>query len=380
MFPINPINFSLAKTSASNIRQVQNSYKKMGDMSFNNMFPLDLVTSTKYGGNFMVFYINEQDKSEYTQGTENRRVKRKVRLPNGEITTSNVPTVGRTALTGRRVNRTSKTTSAIALYIPNTLSVTTSTGYDIIDLDFVVGSLAREMTDSGLSNALMNFLGDAPNYFKDETSRKLFGLYAFSAGLQGLGDFLGSVPVLGNLGKIPEALQERAKSAILLGTGATFNPFKEVLFRTVEFRRFSFKYTLLPRNQKEMDQINRIINLFYFHMLPEERTEYSGRFWEFPSDFDIEFYKINFNNEKNVYENMFLMALSTCVLTNVAIDFVPGGEFVTRHDGSPVGVTLALDFVETEIMSKNRVAELYNMKYMNNNFIKPSEPIEFGGR
>ena len=85
----------------------------------------------------------------------------------------------------------------------------------------------------------------------------------------------------------------------------------------------------------------------------------AARYFTIPSEFDPEYY---FNGK----ENPFLDFISSCVLTNVGVDYTSGGSFLTHHDGSPFSVALTLNFQETEILTKNRIQEIYNDRFKRN--------------
>ena len=57
-------------------------------------------------------------------------------------------------------------------------------------------------------------------------------------------------------------------------------------------------------------------------------------------------------------ENSFYNKIATCVLQSVNVDYTPGS--VTSHaDGSPVQIKMALNFLETEMITKDHVKAGY---------------------
>ena len=53
-------------------------------------------------------------------------------------------------------------------------------------------------------------------------------------------------------------------------------------------------------------------------------------------------------------ENGFYNKIATCVLKGVNVDYTPGG--VRSHgDGSPVKITMGLNFTETEMITKDHI-------------------------
>ena len=53
-------------------------------------------------------------------------------------------------------------------------------------------------------------------------------------------------------------------------------------------RSFTYNFNLAPRNEEETMEIQRIIQLFRFHMAPEMQ-EANGRYLTLPSEFDIHY-------------------------------------------------------------------------------------------
>lgn len=133
-------------------------------------------------------------------------------------------------------------------------------------------------------------------------------------------------------------------------TRSAMNPRKEQLFKNVGFRKFSFQWTLVPKNQKEAETILNIIKEFKFHMHPELTP--GGFFYVYPSEFDMKFYFAG-------VENTALSKISTCVLTDLKVNYTPNSEFVTYKDGMPDSIQLTLAFTELELLTKERIEKGY---------------------
>jgi hypothetical protein len=128
--------------------------------------------------------------------------------------------------------------------------------------------------------------------------------------------------------------------------GVAQNPHKIVLFTGVNFRDHTFSWKLSPRNRRESDLINTIINMFTYYSHPEYVA--GGLFFKYP-----EFFKIRFRHPEYLFE------LQPAVCTNVKVDFHSQGTpaYVRMADGSgppaPAEITLSLSFKETEIITKD---------------------------
>ena len=133
--------------------------------------------------------------------------------------------------------------------------------------------------------------------------------------------------------------------------GRAANPHMEVLFSGVSLRQFTYNFTFMPRNEEEQQEVRNIIELFRFHAAPELREGHS-MFLTLPSEFDIHYMYQPASGEAT--ENSFYNKIATCVLKGVNVDYTPGG--VRSHgDGSPVKITMTLNFTETEMITKDHI-------------------------
>jgi hypothetical protein len=133
------------------------------------------------------------------------------------------------------------------------------------------------------------------------------------------------------------------------GTGTTMNPFKEQLFEDVNPRDFKFNYKFLPRSAAESANVQKIIQMFKFHMHPELSS--GGLFYIYPSEFNVVYYYMGKAN-KTVHK------ISTCVLENMHVDY-GGQQFSSFTDGSPTEVNMSLSFKELETLTKERILAGY---------------------
>ena len=138
--------------------------------------------------------------------------------------------------------------------------------------------------------------------------------------------------------------------------GQADNPFLEVFFQSMNMRTFTYNFNLAPRNEEETMEIQRIIQLFRFHMAPEMQ-EANGRYLTLPSEFDIHYMMVTKDGEGR--ENDYFNRIATCVLTDVSTNFTPGEKLRTFEDGAPTQITLSLTFKETEMLTKEKINEGY---------------------
>jgi hypothetical protein len=145
------------------------------------------------------------------------------------------------------------------------------------------------------------------------------------------------------------------KALAAAGTGLVTNPMLELIYSSPSFRNFSFSFMLYPRSEKEAQQVQKILETLRFHSAPEIKNNTGGFFLIPPSEFDISF-MYNGSANPNIDK------ISTCVLTNMSVDYAPkgfhayevGGENDAKlgRTGMPVGIGLTLSFMETQILTK----------------------------
>jgi hypothetical protein len=192
-----------------------------------------------------------------------------------------------------------------------------------------------------------------------EESEKLFNnIKAFTQGnFDNVNDMLVSLGEAGSvLGRqvIQGALEVAFPGAagfFTKQTGRAINPRLELAFQSVPFRSFTFEFDFAPKNIKEVEMVNKMMQLFKFHMLPDVSDE---KYLITPSEFQIAYY---YRDKANMY----IPKISRCVLTDMSVDYSPEGVFHTfkadDKGAMPVVSKMTLSFTETEIMTKQTTAD-----------------------
>jgi hypothetical protein len=148
---------------------------------------------------------------------------------------------------------------------------------------------------------------------------------------------------------------ENIEGAFDKAKGQAVNPQMELVFQGVPFREFTFPFTFAPKNYFEKEEMYKIINLFKFHMHPEFKDS-NRSYFLVPSEFQITYmYREN--------RNAYIPRISRCVLTGMNVNFAPQdviSTFKQDTQGTPATMaTMSLTFKETEIMTKERIADGY---------------------
>lgn len=232
------------------------------------------------------------------------------------------------SITGLRTIK--RTTDTVALYMPDTLNFTHNQSYG----------------EMSLSGGLMDVVGAGASIseaFKQGSSKE-----QIREALKNVSPFIADF----GLRTLFNADIARVGVAAL---GFAKNPLLEVLYIKPNLRPFRFDFMFYPRSENEAIEVQKILELFRFHQAPELSVQQAGYFLIPPSEFDIKFYY-------NGKENPNIPKISTCVLKSIDIDYAPNG-FVSYEvpgevtpsigkTGMPVAIRLSLEFMETEILTK----------------------------
>ncbi len=347
----------LLKTSKLELRdkKAPTAHMQSDPLEFTNIkFPRDLGNTDQ--GHYMIFYIISNNHSKFADKQFNEQLLGSAFVTEtgtgdqaGDVeTTYNVARLrdGRTN-TAVKIGRPTKNsvtstrpthsvaTAAVALYMPPGINVKYS--------------VDNGQTELGMAGLGVKTFAETSGAANDEAQ-----MDAFLAGLQGTG--LEATKRLG-VGALEAFGAGDVSGAITKVTGFAENPFSEVVFKGVGHRDFSYTYNLTARNKDEVEDINKIITLFKYHMHPSLNFDVAGgRYFKVPSEFEIHYaYQGQLNN--------YLNKISRCVLTGCEINY-GGEEFTTfrqfDNDGAaPVQISMTLSFTETEIMTKETIAQGY---------------------
>ena len=343
-------------------------------------YPRD-VTQDKQNGHYMLFYINVQNKTKYNyidantgQAVRQNTSKQVPTLDGPPGSTKTVPSEkfygdtdasyrndiqkggkgsvldsdkvnlrkGRKAMTGFSsvMPTTTRITDSIAIYLPADVKDATSASYNNAAEMGVIGLAAaggvgfvQAMGRNDFQAAAGSLLGSAKGIIMEAAKR--MGS-EFAGGLSGVD---------------PEAITGFANKAF----GQATNPYMEVIFEKVGMRTFSYNFTFSPRNEDETQDVQRIIKMFRFHMLPEMQGA-NERFLTLPSTFDIH-YMYQMSTDVAL-ENNFYSKIATCVLNGVDVDYTPDG-VKSFASGAPTQIKMGLNFMETEMLTKEHVDQGY---------------------
>jgi len=359
-------NTGITKPPASRVQDIDMRPSPTGKLdidplSFSTMsYPMD-VQNNFQNGHYMLFYVNVQNKSKYEyeqsskikindyEGIKGESAKearyQNLKKAKKSYKKDNNPTSTKDKVVGEDkfgnaiikkgvsalFNNTRRITDSVAMYLPSDIKETTAAAYTDAALGILGFAAAQGLNLAGKdAEGIARSLVASTGQILDKAAKKAVSeLAEVITGAEGT-----------------EQLINKAQ-------GQADNPYMEVLFDAMQLRTFTYNFTMAPRNEDEAYEIQRIIQLFRFHMAPELRGNQS-RFLGLPSQFDIHYMYLS--KEGIASENNYYNRIATCVLQNCEVNYTPTG-VKSFEDGGPTQTTMSLTFKETELLTKDRIAE-----------------------
>ncbi len=363
--PRGPLSFGTPKDIGYKPRGVGRSFSAQKYAIDNYSYPSNIMDQ-EYGGNYVIFYINVAEDSKLIQVQKAETVADIDPRDRGELIGANYSSaelatatglagaglgsivgagggfagggliggglglaagavIAKQAPTMTRAQRRLKT--AIALHIPNTLNISYSVSYD----EDSTAGLAMLAQAGRTVGDIVKSIQESPSKMAD---------IAKNAGKQLLESGGGAATAL--------ALNV-APGGVGAAAGLAANPKKEQIFKGVDFRTFTFDYQFYPRDSKEAGNVLRIIEQFKYHMHPEFKDN-GGFVYIYPSEFDVVYYQGAMEN-RNIHRH------TSCVLTNMNVNYTPQGQFTTFADGMPTQINVTLTFKELALLTKDKVED-----------------------
>ena len=314
-------------------------------------YPIDVITNAQQG-HYILFEINKRipgklakNKNEKGLSEAQKKVIAEQQVAfEEEGTEMNIEGLSSTLMNdaGGKLNRsivysqlpTVRHDTTIALYMPPSIQVS----YDVKYGDKEIGGLAAAFGD-----AIAAFSATPGNM-----TTKLQG--AIDASGQGFNELAQSF-AMGTL----DTFADGAQTLMELSKGSVITPRMEMMFEGVGRRQFSYTFMFLPKSAQEARLVENIIYHFKFFMMPEYANKSTRREMKIPGTFDIRYmYKGN--------DNDFLNKVSSCFLTNVAVEY--GADRFTAYEptsskfGSgppPQKTKMTLSFTELETLSQDHI-------------------------
>lgn len=216
---------------------------------------------------------------------------------------------------------------AIVLYMPENVGVKYSTEYEAASIGGI-GKLAAGIGD----------------YMKNNMSGS-------EAALSGLAQAMKTIEPIIQFGTLGGA--EGLGALVQQKTGIAAGDVTEMTFKGLNYRDFTFTFSLTPKSQKEAMMVKAICDTFTYHMLPEKIGRGAALAYRVPGQFTMRYM---FRGKTNNY----LHKQTFMVLKDVEIKYGEGKFRAYRADGvgaPPLHTTIQLTFTETELIDRRRFKE-----------------------
>lgn len=140
------------------------------------------------------------------------------------------------------------------------------------------------------------------------------------------------------------------RSGFDVSLGTTRNPFLAAMFTSVNLRSFTFAYIFIPRNKRESDTVEGIINILRYGMHPSYDSGIKNNLFRYPY-----MYKVDFTDAQRLFRP------GWCVIKDLQIDFQAENGLPLYHiiDGEsvPYAISMNITFQELDVVTKESISE-----------------------
>lgn len=221
---------------------------------------------------------------------------------------------------------------AVGLPFPTSVKVSYNANWESINLGAFTGALTRAAEDAKRKWGEQGWMDMATS-----TAKRV-----------GVGMLAGVANAAGQTADEFTLLNAQAGAEI--AARAQVNPHAALRFMGMAFREFILDFVLLPKNEKESEEIKNIIFQLKYAMHPEGSGGGAAQsaYFSYPNEFIIGFYAPNLKN---------LFRTSPCELISCSIEYAGAGVPAFFRDDKPVCLLLSLHFKESEILTKERITQ-----------------------
>lgn len=153
---------------------------------------------------------------------------------------------------------------------------------------------------------------------------------------------------------VSNILMDQGQQAFESVSKKVFNPFVSQAFESMQRRQFRFEWTLTPKNNMELENVKKIIDMFRFHLHPS--LQEGNMFLKYPSQVDVQFMA-------DEYENVWLPKITTCVIKDFSTNYTPNNQWSTvealRASGAPYQYQISVTVEEITPLVKQDLADGY---------------------
>lgn len=215
--------------------------------------------------------------------------------------------------------------NSIRLPIPKELTDTVSVNYTTDELGPGIGAAVDALAGTSLDFSSREGVFNTFGSLQTQSTTLFAGI-----GAEALRQIAGGTQIANNF-----------RSGFSALSGLTINSFQTILFKAPNFKKHRFSWRLIPKNEEESRDIETILSLFKYHMLPGISAS-GGVFFSYPEILKIKLFP----------KDEYLYKFKPCVVDSVSVNYAPNGPSFYRSSGAPTAVDFSVNLQEIEIWTK----------------------------
>lgn len=137
-----------------------------------------------------------------------------------------------------------------------------------------------------------------------------------------------------------------AENVLSAAAGQLVNPYLTMVFRGVDFRKFSFQFKFSPFHPSDATMIYNVVQSFRKNSLPTHAS--TSAFLGYPSECEIQYL---WQGKPNPWLNQFKRS----VCTKVDVNYTGQGVFAAMRDGFPASIVVDVEFTELDIVTADDI-------------------------
>ena len=141
----------------------------------------------------------------------------------------------------------------------------------------------------------------------------------------------------------------RGAQAASLKTGVAINPNMENAFTGVDFRKLNFNFELIPKNENQALEMQKIVHLLKYWSHPEAIQSVNGKLLKFPF-----YWKIYYNDGQGGTTGVSFKT-KVCYCESIQIEYGSNNGYILMKDNSPACVKISLSFTENAYITRQDI-------------------------
>ncbi len=132
------------------------------------------------------------------------------------------------------------------------------------------------------------------------------------------------------------------------------NPNMENVFESIDFRNLEFTFELIPKNETQSLEIDKIVHMFKYWSSPKQGSQMSYTYLHFP-----DMWKIAYNDGSGGTSGVAFVT-KNCYCKSVSVEYGSSeGYLLFKTSNKPTAVRISLSFVENEYITRDTIGDNY---------------------